>query len=209
MMPVPRALGVLAVMPLILAAITEPQVVRAAEAPSGDCAETLVAFSPCLPFVSSSPNNLTSSPPPGCCKPVNDAFRTDAACLCHLVLNRSLLGFPLNVTRLVALSSLCRSSPGDNRDDDSSSLSRLCFFRQSPFLSWFPFLFLELNSVNGSGQYQVLDQIQTIKAKAWTGNWRLTVLSWAQGLPEAWPDFISDPGACDLEHCHHSTQVPY
>ncbi|XP_031475285.1 non-specific lipid transfer protein GPI-anchored 25-like isoform X2 [Nymphaea colorata] len=131
MLPLPRALGVLAVMPLILAAITEPQVVRAAEAPSSDCAETLVAFSPCLPFVSSSPNNLTSSPPPGCCKPVNDAFRTDAACLCHLVFNRSLLGFPLNVTRLVALSSLCRSSPGDNRDDDSSSLSRLCFFRSA------------------------------------------------------------------------------
>ncbi|CAN6464858.1 unnamed protein product [Victoria cruziana] len=129
MMPDRRNWGILVVMAFTLAAITEPEVVRAAEGPPSDCAEMLVAFSPCLPFVSSSPNNLTSAPPAGCCKPVNDAFRTDAACLCHLLFDRSLLGFPLNVTRLVALSSLCRPSPGDNRDDDSSSLSRLCFFR--------------------------------------------------------------------------------
>ncbi|KAA8548660.1 hypothetical protein F0562_000344 [Nyssa sinensis] len=75
---------------------------------AGACSNEVVAFSPCLPYISSPPNNISSSPSIQCCDVFSSAFETgDADCLCYLVRRPLLLGFPLNSTVLLSLSSLC------------------------------------------------------------------------------------------------------
>ncbi|KAE9612830.1 hypothetical protein Lal_00027660 [Lupinus albus] len=73
----------------------------------GGCREEVVSFSTCLEYVSSPPNNLTDSPSFNCC----NSLHFESLCLCHLLRNPNLLGFPINTTSLLSLSSLCRLSP--------------------------------------------------------------------------------------------------
>ncbi|KAL3727202.1 hypothetical protein ACJRO7_032018 [Eucalyptus globulus] len=76
-------------------------------APDG-CAGQIVLLSPCLPYVSSPPNDLASSAPPLCCAALAFARRSGlVSCLCYLVRERAMLGFPLNSTRLRSLPSDC------------------------------------------------------------------------------------------------------
>ncbi|KAJ4722499.1 Bifunctional inhibitor/plant lipid transfer protein/seed storage helical domain containing protein [Melia azedarach] len=78
--------------------------------PSG-CATELVAFSPCLPYVSLPPNNLTDTVMPECCNVVSSAFQSgDGDCLCYLLRQPLIFGFPLNETRVLSLSSVCNAN---------------------------------------------------------------------------------------------------
>lgn len=110
----------------------------AAQLPAGGCAGELIAFSPCLPFVSSPPNNVTSSASSQCCGVFSSAFESaDGACLCYLIQQPLILGFPLNATKLLALSSLC--PPGNATSARNASLESFCI----GFLdSWTSYLFL-------------------------------------------------------------------
>ncbi|RVX22367.1 hypothetical protein CK203_001208 [Vitis vinifera] len=97
----------------------------AAQLPAGGCAGELIAFSPCLPFVSSPPNNVTSSASSQCCGVFSSAFESaDGACLCYLIQQPLILGFPLNATKLLALSSLC--PPGNATSARNASLESFC-----------------------------------------------------------------------------------
>ncbi|MFS8002632.1 putative bifunctional inhibitor/plant lipid transfer protein/seed storage helical [Helianthus anomalus] len=85
---------------------------------AGGCADSVISFSPCLPYISAPPNDLASEPSPQCCDIFNGAFDSDEAeCLCYLVRHNSLLGFPLNLTKLLSLSDLC---------SETNSLASIC-----------------------------------------------------------------------------------
>nr|GEU50101.1 hypothetical protein [Tanacetum cinerariifolium] len=74
----------------------------------GGCADSVISFSPCLPYISAPPNDLSDQPSSQCCDIFNGSFDSgDADCLCYLVRQTSLLGFPLNATKLLSLSDLC------------------------------------------------------------------------------------------------------
>ncbi|KAG2375510.1 non-specific lipid transfer protein GPI-anchored 25 [Vigna umbellata] len=79
----------------------------AAAAMAEGCREDLIAFSGCLAYVSYPPNNLTESPSEKCCMAFSRAV--ESVCLCYVVGDPLILGFPLNTTRLFSLSSLCPS----------------------------------------------------------------------------------------------------
>ncbi|OVA15354.1 Bifunctional inhibitor/plant lipid transfer protein/seed storage helical domain [Macleaya cordata] len=62
----------------------------------------------CLSYIAYRPYNLPSVLASLCCNLFTSAFHTGSAtCLCHLILQPSLLGFPLNITQVLALSSVC------------------------------------------------------------------------------------------------------
>ncbi|XVF28805.1 hypothetical protein REPUB_Repub15cG0063400 [Reevesia pubescens] len=85
------------------------------------CVAELVAFSPCLPYVSAPPNNATNFVAPQCCDTFSSAFESgDGYCFCYILRQPLIFGFPLNKTRVASLSSFCMSK---NR---SSSLDLLC-----------------------------------------------------------------------------------
>ncbi|PON80020.1 Bifunctional inhibitor/plant lipid transfer protein/seed storage helical domain containing protein [Parasponia andersonii] len=93
--------------------------------PEPVCVGELVLFSPCLSFVSSPPNNLSATAPSRCC----DAFLSsvnsgDAFCLCYLLRQPRILGFPLNESRILALPVVC--SPGNHESAGSGNLEALC-----------------------------------------------------------------------------------
>ncbi|KAM1171900.1 hypothetical protein ACFX2I_022055 [Malus domestica] len=76
--------------------------------PPPSCADELVRFSPCLPYVSSPPNNISDSPPPKCCDAFSQSMESGGAlCLCYLVQDPPMLGFPVNGSRVLSLSSTC------------------------------------------------------------------------------------------------------
>ncbi|KAK9086892.1 hypothetical protein Syun_029286 [Stephania yunnanensis] len=55
-----------------------------------------------------SPNNFASAPSKPCCGVYSAAFDTGAAsCFCILLRRPQLLGFPLNVTKILSLDALC------------------------------------------------------------------------------------------------------
>ncbi|CAI8584606.1 unnamed protein product [Vicia faba] len=87
----------------------------------GGCTDQLILFSPCLSYVSSPPNNLTETASTKCCKAFSSSFAPNSLCFCHLLRDNHILGFPMNSTRLLSLSSLCLSPP-----PTVSSLNFLC-----------------------------------------------------------------------------------
>ncbi|XP_044487150.1 vegetative cell wall protein gp1 [Mangifera indica] len=82
-----------------------------AQLPEPDgCSAVLVAFSPCLPYVSAPPNNKAETVPSHCCDVVNSAFDSGYGdCLCEPIRQPLFFGFPMNETRLRSLSSVCQS----------------------------------------------------------------------------------------------------
>ncbi|KAK5804991.1 non-specific lipid transfer protein GPI-anchored 25 [Gossypium arboreum] len=85
------------------------------------CVEELVAFSPCLPFVSDPPNNATDSVAPQCCDVFNSAFDSgDGYCFCYILRQPRIFGFPLNRERVASLSSFCMAK------NSVASLDSLC-----------------------------------------------------------------------------------
>lgn len=106
-------------------------VLSAAEAeppPQPGCADELVRFSPCLPYVSSPPNNRSDSAPPKCCDALLSSFESGGAlCLCYLIQDPPMLGFPVNETRVLSLSSTCPlSNNGTSTKSADYSLESLC-----------------------------------------------------------------------------------
>ncbi|KAK6780894.1 hypothetical protein RDI58_023078 [Solanum bulbocastanum] len=89
------------------------------------CAGELVAFSPCLPYISDPPNNISDSPPFQCCDNFSAAFMDNTAiCLCYLVRNPQLLGFPISSMKLSSLTSMC---PVEEKEGaENLSLESLC-----------------------------------------------------------------------------------
>nr|CAD1841678.1 unnamed protein product [Ananas comosus var. bracteatus] len=121
----------------------------AAEPAPSSCAAEIVGISACLPLVVAAPPitaaaNATAAaaaaaeaaPSDACC----DAFLRGlvgggAACLCHLLRDPLLLGFPINASRIASLFSSCGApNPSDSAD---SSFSEMCNESQSlpPFRS--------------------------------------------------------------------------
>ncbi|XP_022760875.1 uncharacterized protein LOC111307104 [Durio zibethinus] len=85
------------------------------------CVAELVAFTPCLPFVSTPPNNATNSVAPQCCEAFSSAFESgDGFCFCYILRQPLIFGFPLNKTRVASLSSFCMANNGN------TSLDSLC-----------------------------------------------------------------------------------
>ncbi|XP_019181251.1 PREDICTED: caM kinase-like vesicle-associated protein [Ipomoea nil] len=93
--------------------------------PPSSCSDQLVLFSPCLPYISSSPNNMTNTPPPQCCDEMTFAVASgNAICLCYLVQRPRILGFPVNSSRVISLSSVC---PMTHREGIANfSIKALC-----------------------------------------------------------------------------------
>lgn len=99
------------------------------DAAPGNCSDELVEFSKCLPYISSAPNNTTGSPSRQCCQDVASAYISGSAvCFCYLVHKPGLLGFPLNTTRILSLSSLCPIR--DHGTKANFSLKSLCFRKE-------------------------------------------------------------------------------
>ncbi|KAJ1257359.1 hypothetical protein BS78_K085800 [Paspalum vaginatum] len=80
------------------------------------CAATIVSISPCLPHVAAVAPPLAGSPPTpteACCVPFLRAVSPSVdggggeGCLCHLLRNPLLLGFPIDAARLAALVPAC------------------------------------------------------------------------------------------------------
>ncbi|XP_062108265.1 non-specific lipid transfer protein GPI-anchored 25 [Humulus lupulus] len=87
------------------------------------CVGELVLFSPCLSFVSSPPNNLSKTAPSKCCDAFIAAMNSgDGPCLCYLLRQPRMLGFPVNGNRVLSLSSLCYPDESSRR----GNLQALC-----------------------------------------------------------------------------------
>ncbi|PWA73277.1 Bifunctional inhibitor/plant lipid transfer protein/seed storage helical domain-containing protein [Artemisia annua] len=91
----------------------------------GGCADSVISFSPCLPYISAPPNDLSDEPSSQCCDVFNGSFDSgDADCLCYLVRQTSILGFPLNATKLLSLSDLCFVN--DSTARGNNTLDSIC-----------------------------------------------------------------------------------
>ncbi|GKD83201.1 bifunctional inhibitor/plant lipid transfer protein/seed storage helical domain-containing protein [Tanacetum coccineum] len=113
----------------------------------GGCADSVISFSPCLPYISAPPNDLSDEPSSQCCDIFNGSFDSgDADCLCYLVRHTSLLGFPLNATKLLSLSDLCYVNDSARGNDTLDSIcSVIDMFAGDEFSNSFDFV--ELASV--------------------------------------------------------------
>ncbi|KFK43739.1 hypothetical protein AALP_AA1G166400 [Arabis alpina] len=118
----------------ILAITSSSSSSTATESPSSSppiptCTEELVMFSPCLPYVSAPPNNLSDTPNPICCSVFSSSVRSIAGkCLCYLLRQPMILGFPLDRSRLLSLSQICNDHSSDE------SFESLCSLSESPEL---------------------------------------------------------------------------
>ncbi|XP_077247749.1 bifunctional inhibitor/lipid-transfer protein/seed storage 2S albumin superfamily protein [Tasmannia lanceolata] len=108
--------------PVAILLIILPAVMVVAGDPPVYCGGELLALSPCLPYVSLAPNNVPLTVSSLCCKPIAAGH---PACLCYIFRRPSILGFPLNTTRLLSLISLCPNATSP------SSLQSLCQGSQS------------------------------------------------------------------------------
>ncbi|KAM5569454.1 non-specific lipid transfer protein GPI-anchored 25-like [Rosa sericea] len=119
-----RSSSLMAVLLLASLFVTLGAAKSAKESPPSACADELVRFSPCLSYVASPPNNLSDSPASKCCDAFSSAAESGrAVCLCYLVQDPPMLGFPVTVARVLSLSSVCRRR---NSTAASTSLQSLC-----------------------------------------------------------------------------------
>ncbi|KAF3325189.1 putative lipid transfer [Carex littledalei] len=73
-----------------------------------ECALSLVALSPCLSYIAGPPNRAASSPSVICCGTFYQTIMTAGpACVCYLVRDPLILGFPIDTGRLVAMFPSC------------------------------------------------------------------------------------------------------
>ncbi|KAK1425295.1 hypothetical protein QVD17_20646 [Tagetes erecta] len=101
--------------------------------PANHCADSVISFSPCPPYISAPPNNLSNEPSSQCCDNFNGAFDSDDAdCLCYLVRQNSLLGFSLNVTKMMLLSDLCLDKNSIQANGMDTSLDLICSDSPTP-----------------------------------------------------------------------------
>ncbi|KAA0040813.1 hypothetical protein IC582_001836 [Cucumis melo] len=101
--------------------------------PPGCTTRELLLLSPCLPFISAPPNNLSDTVPSECCDAFSSAYSAGGGiCLCYFLREPQILGFPLNRTKLIALSSFC--PPNDENGmylEKNSSLDSVCAASQT------------------------------------------------------------------------------
>ncbi|KAK1290077.1 hypothetical protein QJS10_CPB18g01201 [Acorus calamus] len=119
--------AILFILTAALAAAADPPPLEAA--PNRGCGDEILSVSPCLSFVASEPEiNVSSAPTQECCESFSSAFTGDLpSCLCHLIRDPSLLGFPLNITRLSQLSvAPCGSGLSIPPSASASPLQILC-----------------------------------------------------------------------------------
>ncbi|XP_060182046.1 non-specific lipid transfer protein GPI-anchored 25 [Lycium barbarum] len=110
---------------LLTAGTLQAQPEQLPSSSSTGCADELVAFSPCLPYISESPNNISDTPPIQCCDNFAKAFDDNTAiCLCYLVHNPQILGFPINIPKLLSLTSVCPVK--EKQGQEKFSLDSLC-----------------------------------------------------------------------------------
>ncbi|CAF2096733.1 BnaA05g35420D [Brassica napus] len=123
-----------AVVLIVILAITfsSSSAVTETQAPSPlalTCTEELVMFSPCLPYVSAPPNNISDAPDPLCCSAFSTSVHSGAGnCLCYLLRQPMILGFPLDRSRLLSLSQICSDLSSDE------SFESICSPSESPEL---------------------------------------------------------------------------
>ncbi|GAV89954.1 LTP_2 domain-containing protein [Cephalotus follicularis] len=91
--------------------------------PQSSCVEELVSLSPCLGYISAPPNNINQDVTPQCCHAFSS---TDGDCLCYLLRQPLIFGFPLNESRVLSLSSVCDSSTRNGSFARSGSLDSFC-----------------------------------------------------------------------------------
>ncbi|KAJ7980009.1 Bifunctional inhibitor/plant lipid transfer protein/seed storage helical domain containing protein, partial [Quillaja saponaria] len=95
------------------------------QSPIPSCTNELVSLSPCLPYISSPPNNMSDSVSTDCCNAFSSAFNSSGAvCLCYLLRQPQILGFPLNRIRILSLQSFC--SPMKNTTKKIGSVNSIC-----------------------------------------------------------------------------------
>lgn len=76
-----------------------------------ECALSLVALSPCLSYITGPPNIPTPAPSVVCCGAFHQTFvTTGPSCICYLVRDPLILGFPVDTGRLVSLFPSCRAN---------------------------------------------------------------------------------------------------
>ncbi|KAG2315139.1 hypothetical protein Bca52824_018261 [Brassica carinata] len=98
--------------------------------PAMTCSEELVMFSPCIPYVSAPPNNVSEAPDPLCCSVFSTSVHSTAGnCLCYLLRQPMILGFPLDRSRLLSLSQICTEFKSSDESFES-----LCSPSESPEL---------------------------------------------------------------------------
>ena len=113
-----RLVTVVAVFVFLLSSPASASTVDAASAldAATRCAATIVSISPCLPHVAAVAPPLAGSPPAptdACCVAFLRAVSPSTAgggeegCLCHLLRNPLLLGFPIDAASLAALLPAC------------------------------------------------------------------------------------------------------
>lgn len=117
----------------LLTAVTPPPL----PTPSS-CADELALFSPCLPYVSSPPNNLSDTASDSCCHAFSSALNfTNGVCRCYLVRQPSILRFAVNDTRVLSLSSVCTIRDDNNSSMGNGSMESLCSGSKKKPSSWF------------------------------------------------------------------------
>ncbi|KAF8115423.1 hypothetical protein N665_0027s0038 [Sinapis alba] len=120
---------------ILILAITfsSSSAVTEAQAPSSSppvltCTEELVIFSPCLSYVSAPPNNLSDMLDPLCCSVFSTSVHSGTGnCLCYLLRQPMILGFPLDRSRLLSLSQICSNQISDESFESLCSCRILGF----------------------------------------------------------------------------------
>ncbi|XP_039141002.1 non-specific lipid transfer protein GPI-anchored 25-like [Dioscorea cayenensis subsp. rotundata] len=90
-----------------------------ASSSSMPCTDELVAISPCLPTVAEDSDGGTTAPSTSCCAnffAAVDGTWSGPACLCHLIREPILLGFPVNGSLFTSLFVSCGRSSADAKN---------------------------------------------------------------------------------------------
>ncbi|XP_038874252.1 non-specific lipid transfer protein GPI-anchored 25 [Benincasa hispida] len=121
--------AIISIVTMLMAFLTTSMAVVAMSPPPTGCAtRELLLLSPCLPFISAPPNNLSDTVPSACCEAFSSAYSSGGGiCLCYFLREPQILGFPLNRTKLIALSSFCPLNGESGMYlEKSSSLDSIC-----------------------------------------------------------------------------------
>ncbi|XP_054820581.1 non-specific lipid transfer protein GPI-anchored 2-like isoform X1 [Prosopis cineraria] len=130
-----------------------PSTASPVTSPAPTCTDELVLFSPCLSYVASPPNDLADAASANCCNAFYAAAESGVAvCFCYLLREPPILGFPLNSSRLLSLSSDCPLANGESAG--ALSMNSLCSESPAlPPLNFSPTLGLTVPSASsGSGR---------------------------------------------------------
>ncbi|KAL4197544.1 hypothetical protein AMTRI_Chr04g188780 [Amborella trichopoda] len=98
-----KALWILSL--VVLVAMANGQKGSSADAPAPDCMNVLMDMAPCLSFVSN--DSTVNKPEDGCCSGLAKVVKENPICLCQAFQNSGSLGISINMTRAMALPTVC------------------------------------------------------------------------------------------------------